>query len=153
MLKQHGARVLDHVSHQSVHAQRHLVERHDLLTPNVDLGFSHNQFDDPRICNFLKLSHMLPFWLICANWTPKSSKGLGVSIALISPKRLIKSNNRCTPASFVDACTPGLVCSQLFPCMSLIDDTDLQFLVRSWKHLPEPVRETIHLIVRLRSKQ
>ena len=51
----------------------------------------------------------------CANWIPKTSKGLGVPIALISTNRLIKSNNRCPPASLVDAFAPGLVSSQLFP--------------------------------------
>ena len=56
-----------------------------------------------------------PFKLICAIWIPKSSKGLGAPIALISPIRRIKSNNRCPPASLVDAFAPGLVYSQLFP--------------------------------------
>jgi hypothetical protein len=35
------------------------------------------------------------------------------------------------------------------PCMSLVDDTDLRFLVQSWKQLPEPIRSTIMTLVRL----
>ena len=41
---------------------------------------------------------------------------------------------------------------QACPFKSLVDNTDLQFLIHSWKHLPEPVRGTIVSLVRLQSK-
>ena len=39
------------------------------------------------------------------------------------------------------------------PCMSFVDDTELRLVVKSWKQLPQSVRETILSIVRLHAKQ